>query len=220
MSIQTFQINLIITQIQTNNYNFLFFHPLKIIILYSFEKVWREKKALRKSLKIYYSLSIYELMSISSCIKYYWKINISQKNFIRKIINDKDKSYNLYFYANIHFIFLSIKFQWNWNLLKTIIIGLDVEVCVMEIHLQQFLDYCQKMFSLLISNEILHMKEFKLLELLWNLLIKYCFFFISGFILFYSIKNVNICINCDLTWSYCSLSCIGSSGKILFFAIK
>lgn len=50
----------------------------------------------------------------------------------------------------------------------------------MEIHLQQFLDYCQKMFSLLISNEILHMKEFKLLELLWNLLIKYFFFFFQA----------------------------------------
>lgn len=38
--------------------------------------------------------------------------------------------------------------------------------------------------------------------------------FISGIILLNCIKNINICIDCDFTWSYSSLSCLGSSGEI------
>lgn len=47
-----------------------------------------------------------------------------------------------------------------------------------------------------------------------------CFCFISGIILFYCIKDTNICIDCDFTWSYSCLSRFGSSGKNLILELK
>lgn len=41
-------------------------------------------------------------------------------------------------------------------------------------------------------------------------------FLFTGRVLFNCIKNVDICIDCDLTGTYCSLSCVRSAGESKF----
>lgn len=53
----------------------------------------------------------------------------------------------------------------------------------------------------------------------FNLMDFWCIFLFPGDILLNSIKNINIRIDCDPSWSYRSLSCFGSSGKFIFFVV-
>lgn len=48
-------------------------------------------------------------------------------------------------------------------------------------------------------------------DLIYNL---FLFYFVSGIVLLNCIKDTNICIDCDFTWSYSCLSRFGSSGKL------
>lgn len=133
-----------------NRQNKLYFSLKDYIVFFIYSRSLTRKKALNLQRYI-----------IRCQFMNWWEFQAAYFITIRKIINDKDKSYNLYFYANKHFIFFWIKFEFK---LKSIENHYDWircwGICNGNLSSTVFWIIAKNVFILLILNEILHMKEF------------------------------------------------------------